>query len=214
MLRGEVASRAAITILLDLVLRTPDWILRLSDDEFVAEVIHRTKIRYANVNAELLAMAKQDPTLEGMATTLTITANVGDTLIITHIGDSRAYLLRAGALMQLTRDHTLVQDLVDKGVLTREQGSTHKQKHVLTNALGISAKHLRPDVQRLSLQDGDYLLLCTDGLSTYVDKHTMQNIMESGESVDRACQRLLEAALDAGGRDNITLVLARYRRQI
>jgi protein phosphatase len=111
----------------------------------------------------------------------------------------------------LTHDHTLVQELVDRGVVRPEHAATHPFRHVLTRALGGGGEELGAEVQRVSLADADQLLLCSDGLTDMVDPVAIDSILRSAASSNDACQTLVELALQNGGKDNVTVVLARYR---
>jgi len=146
-----------------------------------------------------------------MGTTLSVAATLGTRLIIGHVGDSRVYLFRHGQLYQLTRDHTLVQSMVDRGMLTPEEAATHPQRHLLTSFFGAEGDTAEGDFQQVTLADGDQLLLCTDGLTDMVDAAVIGSVLGTAASADEACQGLLEAALKKGGKDNVTVVLARYR---
>jgi protein phosphatase len=207
---GEVASRLAIRTLINLVLHTPDWIMRLGDAE-AREVLHRMIDRYRLVDEVLRSRAESDATLAGMGTTMTLAASIGHDLILAHIGDSRAYLLRDDELHQLTRDHTLVQGLVDLGVIRWDQAAAHNLKHVLTRVLGASADQMGADAERVFLADEDQVLLCTDGLSDMVSPATITAILKESKSSEAACRSLVEKALENGGRDNVTIVVAKYR---
>jgi PPM family protein phosphatase len=210
MAAGEVASRLAIRTLINLTLATPDWILTRGGPE-IERVMQRMAERYRRVDAALREEARADPSLSGMGTTMTLACSVGADLILAHVGDSRAYLLRGGALHPLTRDHTLVRELVDRGVVRPEQAASHPFRHVLTRALGGSGGEIEAEVQWVSLADEDQLLLCTDGLTDMVDATTIGSILRSSASSDDACLTLVELALQNGGKDNVTVVLARYR---
>src|SRR5262245_19108555 len=109
---GEIASRKAISVLTDLVLQTPDWIMRL-DEQWACEVLRRMEERFRQVEEALVEQAQADPDLAGMGTTLTLAASLGAEMVLVHVGDSRAYLFRHGQLHRLTRDHTIVQSLLD-----------------------------------------------------------------------------------------------------
>jgi serine/threonine protein phosphatase PrpC len=207
---GEVASRLAISTLVNLVLGTPDWILRLDDELLWAEVRRRVLERYGQISSVMAERAQADPTLEGFGTTLTVALSWGKDLLVAHIGDSRAYLLRERRLYRLTRDHTLVQDLADRGGLCPGEAATHRLRHVLTKALGAQGGPVEPDVQEFALEDGDGLLLCTDGLTEMVQEERIAEVLGRGETSAQACQRLVEEALRAGGKDNVTVVVARY----
>ena len=207
---GEVASQLAISTLVNLVLHTPDWIMRIGDAE-AKEVMRRMTDRFQLVDANLREQAEIDPSLAGMGTTMTLAASVGYDLILAHIGDSRAYLLRDGELHQMTRDHTLVQGLVDLRVIRPEQVATHRLKHVLTRVLGASADQMEAEVQRVFLADKDQVLLCTDGLTDMVDSAAIAAGLRHAKSSEEACRALVDKALENGGVDNITVVVARYR---
>jgi protein phosphatase len=207
---GEVASRMAIATLISLILHTPDWIL--SDGEREAElVMDRMAERYRRIDAVLRARSSSEPALAGMGTTMTLAGSLGASLVIGHIGDSRVYLLRGGYLVQLTRDHTLVQSLVERGQLSAAEAATHPFRHVLTRSLGGQEGGLKGDFQRAWLADGDQLLLCTDGLTGMVDDATIAAVLGHAASADEACRELVATALKNGGKDNVTVVLARYR---
>jgi protein phosphatase len=207
---GEVASQIAISTLINLVLHTPDWMMRVGDLE-AKQVMQRMTDRFEVVDAVLRDQAELDPSRAGMGTTMTLALSVGHDLFLAHIGDSRAYVLRNGVLHQLTRDHTLVQGLVELGVIQPEEAGTHRLKHVLTRVLGTKPEHMGAEVQRVLLADGDQLLLCTDGLTDMVSAATIEAGLRDSPSSEAACRFLVDKALESGGRDNVTIVVARYR---
>jgi protein phosphatase len=206
---GEVASREAIMGVLELALRTPDWQFGWGQRERNT-VMSRMQDRIQQVNETLLQQADADAALDGMCTTLTAALSHGKDLIVGHVGDSRAYLLRQGKLEKLTRDHTLAEHLretgedIEKDNLLRELGS------VLMQALGATNHDVRPDINHFTLEDDDQLLLCTDGLTNMVDDFLITSVLNGAESAQSACRELVELALVAGGRDNVTVVVARY----
>jgi protein phosphatase len=210
MAAGEVASQEAIRSLINLALATPDWVMKKGKPE-IERVMQRMAERYRRVNEALREEARADAQLSGMGTTLTLACNIGTDLVLSHVGDSRAYLARNGELNRLTHDHTLVQELVDRGVVRPEHAATHPFRHVLTRYLGGDRGELEAEVQWVSLADADQLLLCTDGLTDMVDDTTIGAILGSAASADAACQQLLTLALQNGGKDNVTVVLARFR---
>jgi protein phosphatase len=208
---GEIASKLAISTLVNLFLQTPDWILRLEEDPLAQQVIRRTAERYEQVNRALAEQAQQDPELRGFATTLTLAASLGRYLFVGHVGDSRAYLLREGKLHRLTRDHTLAQTMAQLGLIDQEQVATHHLRHVVLKVLGDQSRRAEPDVHQHALDDGDRLLLCTDGLTEMVAENHIAEILQTRESVHVVCQNLIDAALKAGGKDNVTVAFARYQ---
>jgi PPM family protein phosphatase len=207
---GGLASSLALRKLIDLVVKTPDWILRMNRRK-TAIVKKRIVDRFRQIDASLRERGERDPRLAGMGTTLTVALSLGDELFIGHLGDSRAYLLRGSEISQLTRDHTLAQAMIEAGVATEDDEAVNKMRRVLTAALGSTAQAADPDVQKLKLQHDDQLLLATDGLTESVDSATIAQIMSNSNSADETCGALIDKALASGSRDNITVVLARYR---
>ncbi|MFZ1505064.1 MAG: serine/threonine protein phosphatase, partial [Nitrospira sp.] len=127
-------------------------------------------------------------------------------LLVLNIGDSRAYLVRAGIIRQLTQDHTLIEEHVRSGRLTPEQAARHPNRHVLTRAMGL-ASHLESDLFLVGLLNGDLLLLCSDGLTKMLtDEHILQTVRPHQQNPARVTRTLIEATLDAGGIDNVTVV--------
>ena len=207
---GEVASRMAISALVGLALDVPDWIFKV-DEAHAPEMERRARKYVQDVGAMLVERGRRDRALHGMGTTLTAVRSLGRDLLITHVGDSRAYLLRAGGLHRLTRDHTFAQLLVDTGQLAPGDVAASRHRHVLTNALGASIEDVQVDTDQLQLEDGDRLLLCSDGLTDLVDDETITNILRETTRSSDACERLVQRALDNGGRDNVTVIVAAYR---
>ena len=206
---GEVASRLALTKLIELVVATPDWILSLRRNHDAERVLKRMTERFFKVDEKLRTHAQQHAELQGMGTTLTIAGLLGDELIIGHIGDSRAYLFRDGRLIQLTSDHTLAQRLIDAGVAKPNDAVARSMRHVLTAALGSLGEEVAPEVHRRKLVAGDQILLCTDGLTDCVSDAEIAGVLSEGHSARWACQQLIDLALSAGGLDNITAVVTR-----
>lgn len=207
---GEVASSVALQKLVDLVIDTPDWILSFKQWEDVARVLKRLSDRFVEIDKAIRDRARADMSLQGMGTTLTVAATLGSDLILGHIGDSRVYLLRDDQLTQLTTDHTLAQALIQAGVMDPDDQATRSIRHVLTAAVGSLDSSTSPQVQRIHLNAGDVLLLCTDGLSDLVEEETIKTVLGEQKSAHRACHDLVDLALAGGGRDNITVVVARF----
>jgi protein phosphatase len=206
---GEMASRLALTTLVGLILHTPDWILSDQPQE-VERVIERLANHYRRIHEALRDRGLADPNLAGMGTTMTLIGSLGTSAIIGHIGDSRAYLFRGGKLHQLTRDHTWVQEMVDLGHLSAEEAARHPKRHVLIRSLGGQVPNVEGDFERVWLAHGDQLLLCTDGLTNMVDDAAIAALLDGATTSKEACQALVAAALDKGGKDNVTVALARY----
>jgi serine/threonine protein phosphatase PrpC len=205
---GETASRLAISTLVSLVLNTPDWLLRIGDRE-AETVMERMAQRYRDVDASLAETARDNAGLAGMSTTMTLACSLGTQMILAHLGDSRAYLYHADRLVRLTRDHTIAQGLAGAGMIDPQDVAHHRLRHILTQALG-TGRLIDPDVRRLSVAGGDQVLLCTDGLTEMVDDAAIETILRGRRSVRELCQALIDRALQHGGKDNVTVVLARF----
>jgi protein phosphatase len=206
---GEVASRLAIREMMRLALALPDWIARI-DDHTRDAAATRARSRIEQLNAMVIEGGERDPDLRGMGCTLTAARNLGRVLQISHVGDSRAYLLRAGRLYRLTRDHTYGQVLVDSGMMSQEEAAKSKSRHVLFNAVGGSKEDVRVDVERVPLANGDRVLLCTDGLTDGVDDDAIRTVLAEGATAAAASESLIARALEGGGRDNITVLVGIY----
>jgi len=206
---GEVASRLAISALVGLALQIPDWIFWV-DAEHAPEIERRMREAVQQVGSMLVDRGRQDAALQGMGSTLTVARSCGRDLLIVHVGDSRGYLLRAGHLGRLTKDHTYAQMLVDAGYLSQSDVALSGVRHILTNALGGSDRRVEVDVDLLRLEDGDRLLLCSDGLTDSVDDETIAAALGSALPSSEICDQLLKRGLDGGGRDNITLIVATF----
>jgi PPM family protein phosphatase len=199
---GEVASAMTVEPLGALDGRA------FTDAHQAAEALAEA-IREANL--AILRRARSDPELWGMGTTVTAAAVAGDRVLqLAHVGDSRAYLLRAGApLRQLTTDHTVVQEAVARGLLTRQQAAVHPQRGVVTRAVGLDPQVPVDLPEPLELEPGDQVLLCTDGLTEVVDDDRIAAVLASQADGDEACGALIAAANQGGGPDNVTVVLLR-----
>ena len=208
---GEVASRTAIAELVDMVVKTPDWIMRL-DNEKVNRVLKRSEERIRKLSNALMKAVKGDPKLSGMGTTLTLAASHGSDLLICHVGDSRCYLFTAGKLVRLTKDQTMAQLLADLGVIREDEVATHHQRNVLTDAITTTdGSKMAVELRHVYLRDGDKLLLCSDGLTDMITDDDIKSILQAERPAADSCEALVEAALAAGGKDNITVIQANYQ---
>ena len=191
-LAGEVASETACRFL-----------MQLGSEGEPAERL-REVVRQAN--AEILKLSTEQPGMTGMGTTLTAAVRQGDSLVLAHVGDSRAYLLRDGALRQITEDHSLVAEMVRQGRLTLEQAMVHPHRSVITRALGTE-EGVEPDVTTVSLEVGDRLVLCSDGLWEMVRSEGVADAMMQEADPQAACDLLVRRANVAGGEDNISVIV-------
>jgi protein phosphatase len=206
---GERASALAVATVEDFALNTLKWFLHLGGTE---EHVLLSELRAAIEQADraVIDRARQEPRLHGMGTTLTMAYGVDDDLFIAHAGDTRAYLFHDGRLQRVTHDHTLVQLLVDHGAISPEEAKGHKRRNVVTNVIGGPGEGVRADVHKLRVHDGDVLLLCSDGLHEPVDEGQIVDVLAGLADPQDACDRLVELALQRGGPDNVTVVVARY----
>jgi protein phosphatase len=207
---GEIASQTAIQALVDLILETPDWIMLL-DDQLADDVLRRMERRFQRVREKLVEKANADPSLHGMGTTMTVAGTVGHELLTAHVGDSRAYVYRKNGLERLTRDQTMAQSLADSGAIRQEEVETSPYRNVLTSALATRGAFVQVELKRSRLEDGDQLLMCSDGLTDMVPDDVIARVLKEARTSAQACRRLVDYALEAGGRDNVTVVLGRYR---
>lgn len=212
---GEVASRTALVSMMQLVLRSPRWALRLDDpvtrEGEIQALFTRARGYLAGVHEALRAQAAADASLEGMGTTLTSAYSVGNDLFVMHVGDSRAYLLRSGRMHRVTRDHTLAQSYADQGLIPQADVESHELGHVLTRAMGAGESHPEVEIHHLDLQHDDRLLLCSDGLTRCVPESDIAALLSAESTSEGICHALVQRALAQGGSDNITAIVARYR---
>ena len=160
-------------------------------------------------HASIQSYAVEHPQLQGMGTTCTALAIVGSHLYFAHVGDSRLYLVRGVTISRLTRDHSYVGRLVESGIVRPEDAESHPQRHILTAALG-SGREVDPDFPEApyTLEDGDSLILCTDGLWSLVSEQEIANVIRSNSPAN-SCLTLVQRALDRGGPDNATVIVLR-----
>lgn len=207
---GENASALAVATVEDFTLNTLKWFLHLAGSEEHA-LLAELRAGIERADREVVERARNDPRLHGMGTTLTMAYSVGQDLFVVHAGDTRAYLLRDNHLERVTHDHTLVQLLVDAGALKPEEARTHKRRHVVTNVIGGPNRGVQADIHKIQVNDGDILLLCSDGLSEPVDDPTIARTLGQHDDPQRACDALIALALEKGGPDNVTVIVARFQ---
>lgn len=203
---GEHASRLAVEAVTAYVANSTACYYRTAgdDDSTFAEALHAAAMQS---HTSLLARATADPTLRGMATTLTLWLGVWPRAYLLQVGDSRCYLLRDGRLTQLSRDQTMAQELVDLGVFPRVEAANPQLANTLSSAIG--GPQTDPRVTSLTQRWGDVGLLCSDGLTRHVPDERIHERLTTLGSARAMCEALVQEALDAGGRDNITVVIGR-----
>lgn len=208
---GEVASREALAALVDMVLDNKQLVddFRAKPGKDSARQLSRLLDRSVRSAAyQVFAMSQVDPERKGMGTTLSTLLLQPGAAFVAHVGDSRIYMMRAGQIRQITNDHTYVAEMVNKGRMTRQEAQRSRFANLLVRAVG-SNDFVLVDTRIVRCQPGDMFLLCTDGLSGYIEQP--QEIINNISANDMAgsVQRLIDLALERGGRDNITVLLVR-----
>ncbi len=200
---GEVASRTAVEEIAAYV--NSGDIRRCEEPEeifgFLGEAI-------GAANGAIYEMGRDDSRYKGMATTVVMAYVYRGEGYIANVGDSRAYIFRDGEMARITKDHTYVNELIDKGVITEDEAESHKQKNVITKALGAEP-YIEPDYYKLPLHTGDVLMLCTDGLYGEVGEEGIVDVLKEDKNMNDTCSRLVDMAIESGGRDNITVICIR-----
>ena len=191
---GEVASRIAAESALDVLKKEPVSIDALNDI-------------FTSANERILKYAGEHTECNGMGTTMTVLAVLQDNRYLwAHVGDSRIYRLHAGELSQVTRDDSYVEELVEKGEITHEEARNHPRKNMLTRAVGVE-KSLKAESSSSEYEAGDIFLLSSDGLTNMVTDDDIQDILSDDSTPDEKVDRLIKMSLDAGGRDNISIIV-------
>lgn len=193
---GEVASREAVELIKNY--------LREFYNRSIAPHILESAIQKAN--AEILRLSRDREDYTGMGTTLTCALDVGNEVYVGHIGDSVAFLIKGNSIAKLTKDHSLVQEMVDQGKLAEDDMAKHPQKNVITRSLGVQ-EEVRVDIMEVARRHFDYMLLCTDGLSDYVKKEELLEAHRKAGDQAQFAKEMVELAKARGSKDNISLVI-------
>lgn len=202
---GEEASRAAVQTIAEYVTNMTQCVY--TADPTAADAFTRVLQDAAQRTHEtVVARSRENDALSGMATTLTLCIGVWPLFYVLHVGDSRAYQMYDGKLHQVTKDQTLAQELVDSGVLKAEEAARTRLAHVLSSAIGGITS---PVVSHWRLRPGTITLMCTDGLTKHVSDARIEERLKTMTSSEQVCRALLQDALDGGGTDNITIIVAR-----
>lgn len=203
---GEVASAMAVTVIPAAMQHTHEE-LRGADVDAELDAASEDLLEALRLaNAAIREAAKSTPGCEGMGTTVVAATIVAGQAVIAHLGDSRAYGWRAGQLIRLTRDHSLIQQQMDAGHLSAQEAQASGLGHLVTRALGVQIS-ADPELNRWPLEGGDRLMLCSDGLTDMLDDSQLQALFAAESSLPELLTALLDAANAAGGRDNISVVL-------
>jgi PPM family protein phosphatase len=202
---GELASEMAA----DLIYRHLSNAWAEDEDASPARFAYRMKEAVELANQQIYGYAREHPEVRGMGTTVTAAGVFGEYLYLTQIGDSRGYLVRNGSAIQLTRDQSLMQRLVDAGELTQEEAEQSERRNIILQALGPDPR-VKVDLSRQVLRRGDTLLICSDGLSGLVKREEFADMVGKHADLPSLCTALIDLANERGGPDNITIVAARF----
>lgn len=205
---GEVASKMATESIQEFFARTKDeeitWPYKM--DRQLSYVENRLVVGVKLANQRIFEAALKDLRFKGMGTTLVGGQIVGDKLYIAHVGDSRCYRLRGGAIQQMTRDHSLLEDYKDaKPGMSDEEQRKFPHKNVITRALGMR-ETVQVDIHVQEIKDGDVYVFCSDGLSGMIEDETIASVLKATPDMEQAVSKLVEAANQAGGADNVTVL--------
>ena len=193
---GDVASRFCVSHVKERLAAMPEG----------ASPVTAIRDAIGETNRMIRQMAAEDETRTGMGTTIVLATRFGDVLYVANVGDSRLYLKHQGRIRQITEDHSLVEAMVQNGELSRENARFHPNKNIITRALGATPE-VEIDFFEVPVTKGDFVLMCSDGLSNMLDDQTLEAQIGSGEELEAICERLADMAKDAGGKDDISLVL-------
>jgi serine/threonine protein phosphatase PrpC len=206
---GERASALAVAAIEQFTLNTFKWFFR-ADSAEAHEALREFQNALHQADARILDEAAEHPELSGMGTTVTMALQVGAQLCVVHAGDSRAYLHHQGELLQLTKDHTVVADMVRNGTIREDEARRHPLRHVITNVIGGNDPGVKVEAHIAEIGAGDRLVLCSDGLTEMLKHDAIKAVLDADTDPERAARTLVAQANDAGGRDNITVVVVRF----
>lgn len=198
---GEVASKIAVKSITDYLKAN----IKNTDGEAIVEAIQKA---IQKANNDIYHESIQNENFSGMGTTVTCAIVKSGVIYIGHVGDSRAYILKGGKLKKITSDHSLVAELVKNGTITEAEAMHHPQKNIITRALGIE-EQVDIDIEKIPAASEDVFLLCTDGLTNMLEDPEIEGILNNIKSPGAAAKKLIDMANDAGGYDNITVVIGR-----
>ena len=204
---GEVASGMCTSFIKTELGR---WLSEASESATDTDVRRAMDICVDNANRAIFNAANSNPQYAGMGTTLVVGVFRENRLLLGHVGDSRCYRQRSGRLVQITHDHSLLQEQIDSGLITAEQAAFSSNKNLVTRAVGVEDTVLL-ETHLHDVMPGDVYLLCSDGLSDMIDDETISQLLQSRELLPEAASALVDAANEAGGKDNISVVLVRVR---
>lgn len=200
---GEIASGMATAFIKSELAR---WLFEAGQHANAGQIRRAMEICVDNANRSIFKASRANPQYSGMGTTLVVGVFQGDKLMLGHIGDSRCYRLRGTEFLQITKDHSLLQEQMDAGLLTPEEAATSPIKNLVTRALGVENVAML-ELHEHQVEAGDIYLMCSDGLSDMLEDTVIAGILQNGTSLEQMAGRLISMANENGGRDNITVLL-------
>ena len=206
---GERASGLAVAAIEQFTLNSFRWFFG-SDTADAERVLAQFQAAIRHADARIVEEAAEHPELRGMGTTVTMAFQLGAQLCVIHVGDSRAYLYRDQELYQLTEDHTVVADMVRSGALRPDEAAGHRLRHSITNVVGGPELGVKVEARALEVQDGDRLLLCSDGLTEMLTNGAIAATLDAESAPEAAAKKLLARANEGDANDNITLIVVRF----
>ena len=210
---GEHASTLAIAAVERFALNTLKWFFHSSRAD-TQRILREFQEALRSADVQIIHEAELHPKLTGMGTTLTMAYHIDRQLCVAHVGDSRAYLFRANELHQITQDHTVTAEMVRLGQLKPEEVTHHRLRHVITNVVGGNEAGVFVEAHAFELMAGDRLLLCSDGLTEMLSNEAIVATLKKNAEPEAACLALVAEANDAGGRDNITAIVADFSNPV
>ncbi len=200
---GEVASSMATS---SIVAELTGWLSRPESSKHADDLCRLLAFSVDKANREILQAAAGNSSFKSMGTTVVVGVFLGEQLFLTHVGDSRCYRLRGGVLVQITKDHSMLQEQVDAGLITRALAAHAPGRNLLTRALGVESR-LPLEVKIHPVEAGDLYLMCSDGLTDMVDDASMASLMSNSTELAQRASALIQLANAKGGRDNVTVML-------
>ncbi len=193
---GEVASQEAVSLI-------KNYVREFYNRSIAPQILESAILK---ANSEIYRMSEENDLLSGMGTTITCALDVGTEVYIAHVGDSSAYLLKGATIGKLTKDHSMVQELVDSGTITESEMLHHPNKNIITRSLG-TREDVKIDIMEVDRRQYEYIILCTDGLSDYVSKEEMLEVHLRERDKKKFVTEMVELAKARGGKDNISLII-------
>lgn len=202
---GEIASKVSV----ETILSTAVAFINTNEDSLEEAMIKKLSVdAIKKANDQVVSLAKCNTTMQGMGTTIVTAALWEDKVCIAHVGDSRAYFISGNTIWQLTIDHSYVEELVKRGIISREEAKYHPDRNMITRAVGVE-EAVEVDVDVVSVGSGDAILLCSDGLTNLMDEQSILEVFLKGKNAEEICTTLLAEANHRGGHDNITAIVIR-----